>query len=891
MDAATHLARSRNAMSRFATLLLLGVCVINVLAVVIAGIGLQQNHRHYEDRAAVAAQNLNQVLVHDIGSSIDKIDVALQSISDEVQNELKVGAPNTVFINTLLRENRRRIPEISALRIANAEGNVVFGVEDPPAFDTYLDDATYFFSVRTPTHKGLLISKPLLSRIDGSWMVVLARRVDGADGKRAGLVYAGLRIDQFLRQFAALDIGRRGTVFLADGDFDLVARYPVSAGNTLLEELKDQIRAAPQANFTSRAGANKIERFFSVRKVPDYPFYLGVGIASADALAPWKREGALTGAIVAVFCLVTCLAGLQLVRAWRRQSLTLESLRQSRETLEIIETNVSDVIARLDPWGRYLYVSRAVLGITGYSEHELLGQPVTAFLHPDDAEALAPRAPDNMHPANGDVVVYRFRHKDGHYLWVEACSRAVRDADNRVLEYVIVSRDITERKNAERQIEFLAYHDTLTELPNRLLAQDRLRQAMAHADRTQTKIAVLFFDLDKFKVVNDTLGHGIGDGLLKGIAQRLLECVRDTDTVCRLGGDEFLVMLRDLPTSEAAAPVLAKLNTHLQAPFQLGAQEVSTSASIGVAIYPDDGRDFDTLLKKADLAMYRAKKAGRNTYSFYDPNTNIGAAQQLTLESQMRRALARSEFVLGYRPRHLLRTGALVGFEASLQWQHPEDGLLAAERFLPQSERNGLAVDIGNWALHEAIDTAARWPEPLELALNVPPMLFVRGQLGARLGPLLAAAGLAPERLELILTDAVFGRERETLLAAITGLRKSGVRFAIDAFGLASLSLFDLQEFGFSTLKLDPHPVRTLHADPHSVALMRAAIQTAHSLSLRTVADGADDESIATHLRTLGCDAAQGTHYGEPMNAAALSALLEVLPETHPTGRTADCAK
>lgn len=863
--------------SRLRWAILSFVIMADLLAVGVSAVALHQSRIHYETRSAIMTENLSQVLTHDLVSSIDKIDVALQSIADDVSAQIGSNEPDVGYINALLQGNRQRLPEVSALRVANADGNAVFGVEDPPAFDTYLNDNSYFFNVRTPPHKGLLISKPLLSRIDNSWMIVLARRINQSDGSRAGLVYAGIRIEHFNRQFAALDIGRQGVVFLQDSDFDLVTSHPKPGAGappfdtrSLIRSYGERIFAVQNlATFRTPAAVDALPRIYSVRKAEGYPFQLGVGLGLDETLAPWWREVAQAGSIVGTFCLITLILGWQGWQAWNRQNRAVESLRKSEETLRMIEENVSDVISRIDPRGRYRYVSPAVTDATGYAESELIGRNVIEFLHPDDADAIDPRHPESPASLGNDRMIYRFRHKNGHYLWVEACTRAVRDSEGALVEYVIVSRDITERKNAERQIEFLAYHDTLTELPNRLLAQDRLRQAMAHADRTHTKVALLFFDLDRFKTVNDSLGHNIGDGLLKGIAKRLRECVRDSDTISRQGGDEFLLILRDLHGAEAAGPVLTKINERLQAPFLLGEHELRISASIGVALYPDDGSDFDTLLKKADIAMYRAKDAGRNTYSFFDPEMNAEAVEHLDMHLILHRALERQQFSLHYQPQLDLKTGHVVGTEALIRWHHPEQGLISPDRFIPIAEGNGLIVPIGEWVIREACRQAAAWQKegmaPFVMAVNLSGVQFARGNVEQTVLEALKDSGLAAEYLELELTESIFIRNTESVLGTVKRLKSIGVKLSIDDFGTGYSSLAYLKRFEVDKLKIDRTFIRDLTSDPDDAAIVRTIIQMARNLGLRTIAEGVETEEVIQHLRGYRCDEAQGYYYARPM--------------------------
>ena len=432
-------------------------------------------------------------------------------------------------------------------------------------------------------------------------------------------------------------------------------------------------------------------------------------------------------------------------------------------------------------------------------------------------------------------------------------------------------RDITDRKQAEERIHALAYHDPLTELPNRALFRDRMTQATARADRAHTTVALLFLDLDNFKTINDSLGHAAGDALLQQIAARMRLCVRDTDTISRQGGDEFLVMLTDLAGTEMVTPIVDKLMAQLQVPFEIDGNELTTSVSIGIASYPADGEDFETLLKKSDTAMYRAKESGRNTYRFFDEHMNVEATEHLSIRNGLRLALERDEFVLHYQPQIDLRSGLVVGAEALLRWNHPSQGLVGPGRFIPVAEDNGLIVPIGEWVLGEACRQAARWRDAglpaLVMAVNLSAVQFRRSRLEQTVMRALNASGLDPSVLELELTESILILDTETTLAAVKSLKALGVKLSIDDFGTGYSSLSYLKRFDVDKLKIDQSFIRDLSSDPGDAAIVRAIIQMARSLDLRTIAEGVEDQIVLNGLREYGCDEAQGHLFAAAMPA------------------------
>jgi diguanylate cyclase (GGDEF)-like protein len=438
-----------------------------------------------------------------------------------------------------------------------------------------------------------------------------------------------------------------------------------------------------------------------------------------------------------------------------------------------------------------------------------------------------------------------------------------------------------------RQLQYLAYHDVLTGLPNQLLVKDRLHQAIAFADRSGSRVALLLLDLDNFKTINDSLGHPVGDALLRAVADRLAGSIRDTDTLARQGGDEFLVILAGMPGSDDIAALAEKLLERLAVPFHIEGHELSTSASMGLAIHPDDSRDFDSLLKKADTALYEAKAAGRNTYRFFTERMNVEASEYLQLRGGLRRALENQEFVLHYQPQVDLATGAVVGAEALLRWQHPDQGSVPPARFIPVAEESGLIVAIGEWVLREACRQLAEWrtaglPE-LSVAVNLSGVQFKRGNVERSVLAALQEFELPPRLLELELTESILISDTESVLTTVRRLKDIGVKLSIDDFGTGYSSLSYLKRFNVDKLKIDQSFVRDFTNDPDDAAIVRAIIQMARSLNLRTIAEGVETAHVRDQLSAFRCDEAQGYYFARPLPAVEFVTCVQ-------SGRTAVAA-
>ncbi len=511
---------------------------------------------------------------------------------------------------------------------------------------------------------------------------------------------------------------------------------------------------------------------------------------------------------------------------------------------------------------------RAMLGRTRW-ELPVLG------VSPEQWEAH--RAQLERHEPFRDFV-YQVEVAPGRIRTIAANGSPLFGEGGEFLGYQGVGRDITEQLAAEKRIEFLAYHDTLTGLPNHRLLQERFAQVAAQSLNAEGRAALLLLDLDNFKGINDSLGHASGDALLREVARRLRAKARDVDVVSRQGGDEFYVLMPGLRHTDDVALLATLLMACLQEPVILNGQEIATSASMGVAIFPDDGSDLETLRKKADVAMYQAKQAGRNTYRFFDAAMNAEASEHLSLRNGLHRAQERGELALHYQPQFDLSSGAVIGVEALLRWRHPERGLIPPARFIPVAEDSGLIEPIGVWVLSEACRQAVAWQRAglpgLTMAVNLSAVQFKRGDVEQSVLRALEESGLSPQLLELELTESILIQNAEGVLASLKRLKQIGVKLSIDDFGTGYSSLSYLKRFDIDKLKIDQSFVRDLGKDEDDAAIVRAVIQMAHSLSLKTIAEGVETGEMLDSLCRYGCDEAQGYHFARPMPATEMTEFL-----------------
>ena len=502
-----------------------------------------------------------------------------------------------------------------------------------------------------------------------------------------------------------------------------------------------------------------------------------------------------------------------------------------------------------------------------------------SLLHEDDREAVMQAMWRCLRGDGPYQSRHRMHRRDGGVIWVLDRGDVVeRNGRGRPLRMVGSLTDITEQQESLRRIEFLAHHDALTSLPNRVLARDRFEYAVSQTPRAKSKVALLFLDMDHFKTINDTLGHEVGDHLLQQVASRLAASVRSGDTISRQGGDEFLIVLAGISDETGADAVARNILASLSQPVQVDSHLLHTSFSIGISVYPDDGHDFDTLLKKADTAMYSAKEAGRNTHRFFTEEMNVQAFERLQIQNRLRNALAASELTLHYQPQVELAGGRVTGVEALLRWQNSDLGPVAPSRFIPVAEESGLILPIGAWVLREACRQAQRWREctgrAVTIAVNLSALQFRRGDLVETVSEAIRESGLAPALLELELTESILLQDVDTVLATISRLKSLGVGLAIDDFGTGYSSLSYLKRFAVSRLKIDQSFVRDMIRDPDDGAIVKAIIQMARSLKLDVIAEGVEEPEQAEWLQREGCRQAQGYLFGRPMSPKDIESLL-----------------
>jgi diguanylate cyclase (GGDEF)-like protein/PAS domain S-box-containing protein len=538
----------------------------------------------------------------------------------------------------------------------------------------------------------------------------------------------------------------------------------------------------------------------------------------------------------------------------------------------------TEAIIITDARANIMRVNRAFTEITGHTEGQVVGKNprlLSSGIH-DEAFYSAMWSTLNTTGQWQGEISNRRKSGEVYPSWLSIS--AVKDEKGEVINYVGVGADITTRKIAEERLSFLANHDPLTELPNRILLGDRLQHAIDWANRENLTMALLFVDLDRFKNINDTLGHDMGDLLLQGVGQRFSDNIRKCDTLARWGGDEFILLLETIRSDQDAALVARRILALLEEPFKLMGYEIVVTASIGISLFPRDGRDAQTLLKNADAAMYTVKEKGRNGFRFFTSEMNAAALERFQTESDLRRALGHDELILYYQPQLEIATGNIVGVEALLRWRHPRRGLVLPHHFVPLAEETGLIAPIGEWAIRTACAQNRRWQEAglgtLRMAVNLSRVQLNNPHLAKTVRRILHETNLQPELLEIEVTETLMMQDLPRGISILKGLAALGVHITMDDFGTGYSSLCNLRNLPIGAIKLHRSLIHDLPSATDDIAIARALISLAHNLRLKVVAEGVEREEQLTFLSEEGCDMVQGYFFCKPVSAADLEAML-----------------
>jgi diguanylate cyclase (GGDEF)-like protein/PAS domain S-box-containing protein len=634
--------------------------------------------------------------------------------------------------------------------------------------------------------------------------------------------------------------------------------------------------------FPDSGGMETFDKLFQA--APGVPILIVSGAAGEETAREAVRRGARD------YVIKSPSDGYRLRRTVRTMldSRAAEMRLSENEVANMTLDSIGEAVLRTDLQGKVTYLNQIAEKMTGWSRKEARGCPVADVLRIVDGGSREPvgtdlgpakeenKAASSIASCTNCILVRR----DGFEVGIESTTTLIREHDDSVTGAIVVVRDVSAARAKSLEMSHLAQHDALTDLPNRVLFNDRLAQAIALAKRQDKQLAVMFVDLDHFKKINDSLGHDVGDKLLQSVAERLKACVRRSDTIGRLGGDEFVVLLSQVEHAEDAAISARKALRALTAPHAIDGKSLDLNVSIGVSTYPSDGQDAESLLNRADNAMYEAKQRGRNNYQFFRHEMHAKLADRQSLEADLRCALGRNEFVLHYQPKLNLQTGQITGVEALIRWLHPQRGLIYPEKFVPLAEECGLILGIGQWVLLEACSQARAWRDGglgiVPVSVNVSATEFGAKDFLSGVRAVLIASGVEPQNLELELTESVLMRDADAAVVTLVKLKAMGVQVAIDDFGTGYSSFTYLRRFPSDALKLHHSFVQEIAVDPRDAAIVSAMINIGRSLKQRIIAEGVETSTQLQFLRHHGCGEGQGYFFSRPVVAERVANLFKV---------------
>ena len=828
--------------------------------------------------------NLATVLAEQTNLAVQSIDLVLNEIQERLEN---LGARTQDNFGHLqqdkntyhsLTDSLSHLSQAALIALIDKNGRVVMTTQKWPTPTIDLTNRDYFQHFKNNDDKGIYVGKPVADHTTGLETIFFGKRINDSNNAFLGMIIVGVRVTYFQRIYNSITSLPDQTFLLLRNDGTVILRYPdpKDRGGEIMPEGSPWYRLVLQGGGAYRSPGyfDGTARLVAVRPLSDYPLVINVGVSETAALAGWRNH-ALTigiGTLLVIICSVFLLKAL--TNHIKRLVSSEAALADEQAKVDAALSSMLQGLVMFDSAARLVVCNRRYLDMYGLSPDivkpgctlsELLKQRVAAdAFFADDPEQYI-----------SELVTAAQQGTSVRKLTTLSDGRIISIINQPVAGggWVATHEDITEEKRAEELIVHAAHHDALTGLPNRILFAEQLEQALKRVRRGE-RLAVLYIDLDHLKRVNDTLGHPIGDKLLKGVADRLRGCIRDIDTVARLSGDEFAIIQSSIERPSDAAALAKRIRAAIREPIDLNGHQVVVDTSIGISIAPNDGTELDELLKTADIALYEAKNTGRGTYCFYETEMNERMQVRGKLEQDLRSALANGEFELFYQPIVGLQDNKITSFEALLRWRHPERGMISPAEFIPIAEEMGLIIPLGEWVLRTACAEAATWPSDIKVSVNVSSLQLTNKNLVNVIISALASARVPADRLELEITESVFIQNTFANLSTLKKLHELGIKFAMDDFGTGYSSLGYLLSFPFSKIKIDRSFITGLSDTNESRAIVRAVADLARNLSMIVTAEGVETDRQLEQVRLLGCSEMQGYLFSHPLPAAEIHRLF-----------------
>jgi diguanylate cyclase (GGDEF)-like protein len=780
-------------------------------------------------------------------------------------------------IHLMLQSKMSALSYVGGVNVFDADGKLINASAVWPIPPVSAADRGYFRAFKSNPRSPDLIVEPVYSRITGVWTTVLARRVKGPNGEFLGVVGRGIEPANFEKFFATVALGPGAAISMHHRDGTLLARHP-----HVEEMIGKNFRTGPanqQRVFELDSSATRLtspidgkDRLVSSRALSKFPIVIVATNTTSAALADWSEQITILITVASLSVIAIAILLFLVVRKLSQQHrLSRQRLTLEKQRLDTAVNNMTQGLLLFDSSQRLVICNHRYIEM--YSLSAAVVKPGCTF-----REVIAHRKQTGSFTGDVDKyleLVLRDIAQRNAMVIETPDGRSIHIVNEPTADggWVATHEDITERRRAEERITHLAHYDALTDLPNRALFQEQLKRELTRV-APERQLAVLYIDIDEFKSVNDSLGHLIGDELLKSVASSLRHCAQGSDFVARLGGDEFAIVQTGVRDPAEAVDLVNRIFEVIRAPYDCLGHQLTTDASIGIALAPQDGSDVDQILKNADLAMYAAKSAGRRTYRFFEPAMDAQVRARRMLEMDLRQAIADGGFEVYYQPCLGLQDDRITGCEALLRWRHPERGMISPAEFVPIAEETGLINQLGEWVLTTACMEAAKWPDNIRLAVNVSPVQFKSGTLALKVIAALAASGLPASRLELEITEAVLIRDDDAALAILHQLRTIGVRIALDDFGTGYSSLSYLKRFPFDKIKIDRCFISDIGEPEGSADIVQAVVNIAAERHMTTTAEGVETAQQQELLRALGCSEMQGYLFSPPKPAADIRNLL-----------------